>query len=97
MMVSTILKLVTGGLEAFWGIPILGGSLILGMAWAPLGVMFILHIITLVFSVIEKRSFHGSILGIITSCLGWIPFVGMTLHIITAIVLLIDGYRAYTK
>lgn len=96
-MVSTILKLVTGGLEAFWGIPILGGSLILGMAWAPLGVMFILHIITLVFSVIEKRSFHGSILGIITSCLGWIPFVGMTLHIITAIVLLIDGYRAYTK
>lgn len=28
-MVSTILKLITGGLEAFWGIPILGEPLFL--------------------------------------------------------------------
>lgn len=67
-MVSTILKWVSGGLEAFWGIPVLGGTIILSMAWTPLWFMLILHIITLIFSVLEKRSFHGSVLGIITSC-----------------------------
>lgn len=96
-MVSTILKWITGSLEAFWGIPILGGTIIFSMAWAPLGIMFVLHIITLIFSIMEKRSFHGSVLGIITSCLGWIPFLGMALHIITAILLLIDGFRSSFK
>lgn len=96
-MVSTILKWVSGGLEAFWGIPILGGAIILSMAWTPLWFMLILHIITLVFSVLEKRSFHGSVLGIITSCIGWIPILGMIMHMITALILLIDAFRAQYK
>ncbi|WP_156288518.1 hypothetical protein [Oceanobacillus salinisoli] len=94
MKISTILKWVSGGLEAFWGIPIIGGTIILAYAWMPLMVMLILHIVTLVFSVREREKFHGSILGIITSTIGWIPIVGMIMHIITAVFLLIDAYHS---
>lgn len=94
MNISTILKWVSGGLEAFWGIPVLGGAIILGFAWAPLMFMLVLHVVTLIFSVIEKKNFHGSILGIITSCIAWIPILGMIMHIITAILLLIDAYKS---
>ncbi|MFC4403111.1 hypothetical protein [Gracilibacillus xinjiangensis] len=91
--VSTLFKWITGGLEAFWGIPFVGGTIILGLAWTPLFVMLVLHIVTLVFSIQEKKNIHGSIIGIVTSCLGWIIFLGMIMHIISAIVLLIDAYK----
>ncbi|RLL46503.1 hypothetical protein D8M04_04660 [Oceanobacillus piezotolerans] len=94
MKISTILKWISGGLEAFWGIPLVGGTIILGLYWLPLVFMFILHIVTLVFSLIERKKFHGSIMGIVTSCLAWIPFLGMIMHILTAIFLLIDAYQA---
>jgi hypothetical protein len=91
--VSKILKWVTGGLEALLGIPVLGGSIVIGLAWTPLLVMAILHIITLIFSAKENETKHGSILGIITSLIGWIPFVGMVLHIITAVLLMVDAAK----
>lgn len=92
MKVSTILKWISGGLEAFLGIPFLGGALILSLAWQPLLVMLALHIVTLVFIIKEGTGNRtGSILGIVTSCIGWIPFVGMVMHIITACLLLFDA------
>ncbi len=91
MMAAKVLKLISGGLEALLGIPIIGGSIILGLAWTPLAVMLLLHIATLIVSVKNDVKIHGSILGIVTSVVGWIPFVGMTMHIITAVLLLIDG------
>jgi hypothetical protein len=94
LKVSTILKWVSGGLEALLGIPFLGGVIVLSLAWTPLFFMAALHIATLIFSVIEGKNRHGSILGIITSCIAWIPFVGMVMHIISAIILLIDAYRS---
>ncbi|MFS0638856.1 hypothetical protein AB1K84_23470 [Mesobacillus foraminis] len=96
MNVSTVLKWVTGGLEAFLGIPVLGGAIVLGYAWTPLFLMLILHIVTLIFSMREFQNKHASILGIITSIVAWIPFVGMIMHIITAIVLFIDAARSKT-
>ncbi|WP_077620015.1 hypothetical protein [Bacillus sinesaloumensis] len=93
MSVSRILKWVTGGLEAILGIPFLGASIIIGFFWAPLGIMLILHIITLVLTKKDGGSYVGSILGIITSCIGWIPFVGMTMHILSAIFLMIDANK----
>lgn len=96
MKISTVLKWVSGGLEALLGIPFLGGLIVLSMAWTPLFFMAALHIATLIFSVMEGKNKHGSIFGIITSCLAWIPFVGMILHIISAIILLIDAYK-YTN
>ncbi|HEX6595106.1 MAG TPA: hypothetical protein VF095_11105 [Bacillota bacterium] len=94
MKVSTVLKWISGGLEAFWGIPVLGGVLIISLAWLPLLFMLMLHIVTLIFSTQEKENIHGSIVGVITSCLGWIPFVGMTMHIISAILLMIDAFQS---
>jgi hypothetical protein len=94
LKLSTILKWVSGGLEAFLGIPILGGIVILSLAYTPLFFMAALHIVTLIFSVLEGKKKSGSILGIITSCIAWIPFVGMTMHIITGIVLLIDAFKS---
>lgn len=94
MSISTILKWITGAFEGFLGIPILGGVFILSNGWTPLLVMFILHVITLIFSAKEMQNKHGSILGIITSLVGWIPVVGMIMHIVTALVLFIDAFRA---
>ena len=95
--VSTLLKWITGVLEAILGVPVLGGYIIISFYWLPLIFMLSLHIITLIFSIKEKQNKHGSVLGIITSCIVWIPIVGMVVHIITAVFLLIDAYRAQKK
>ena len=96
MNITMILKWMTGIFEAFLGIPFVGGLFIIGNGWAPLGVMLVLHIVTLVFSVKYMQNRYGSILGIITSLLGWIPFVGMGLHIATAICLIYDAAKPKT-
>ncbi|MFJ7970686.1 hypothetical protein [Psychrobacillus sp. NPDC096389] len=93
MSPSKVLKWVTGGLEALLGIPILGATIVIGFLWIPLGVMLILHIITLVLTSKEEGSIRGSVLGIVTSCIAWIPFVGMVMHIISAIFLMIDAAK----
>jgi hypothetical protein len=88
---SRLMKFVTGGMEAFLGIPILGGVFILSTGYTPLWVMLILHIVTLLLSSKENTVKLGSILGIVTACLAWIPFLGMLLHILTAVVLLLNA------
>jgi len=93
MSTSRILKWVSGGLEALLGIPVLGASIILGLFWSPLVIMLALHIVTLVLTKKDGGRSTGSILGIVTSCLGWIPFVGMVLHILSAIFLMIDASK----
>lgn len=89
--VSRILKWVTGGFEAFLGIPVIGGAFIIGLLWIPLAVMLVLHIITLVLTRKDGGPATGSILGIVASALGWIPGVGMVLHILAAIFLMINA------
>ncbi|WP_226579615.1 hypothetical protein [Halobacillus litoralis] len=91
MSAARILMWVTGGLEAFLGIPVFGGTFILSLLWTPLAVMLILHILTLVLAQKQGRETRGSVLGILTSCIAWIPFLGMVMHILTAIFLLIDA------
>jgi hypothetical protein len=94
MKVSTILKWVSGGLEALLGIPVLGGAIVLSMAWTPLIIMAILHIVTIVFATREGQAKAGNILGLITSLIGWIPFVGMVMHIISAVLIMVDAYKS---
>jgi len=91
LSVSRILKWVTGSFEAILGIPIIGAWIILSFAWTPLFAMLILHIITLVMTKRDNGASTGSVLGIITSCVGWIPFVGMVMHILSAIFLMINA------
>ena len=97
MKVSTILKWVSGGFEGLLGVPLLGATIVIGLAWIPLGVMALLHIATLIFSVREDTNKHGSILGIVTSVVAVIPFVGMIMHILTAIFLLMDAAQTKSK
>lgn len=90
---TRILKWVTGSMEAVLGIPILGATIVIGFLWMPLVIMLALHIVTLVISKQAGGSSTGSILGIVTSCVAWIPFVGMIMHILTAIFLMIDAAK----
>lgn len=91
MSTSKVLKWVTGGLEAFLGIPVLGGLIVISFFWTPLLVMLILHIVTLVFCSQENEDKAGSIVGIVTSCIAVIPVVGMIMHITTAIILMVSA------
>lgn len=91
MSVSRILKWVTGGFEAILGIPLIGGAIVIGSYYSVLPIMLALHIITLVLTKRAGGHSTGSVLGIVTSCVAWIPFVGMVMHILTAIFLMIGG------
>lgn len=93
MSASRILKWVSGGLEALLGIPVLGGMIVMGGGYAPLAIMLVIHIVTLVLTNNDKGDKVGSILGVVTSCLAWIPFVGMVLHILSAIFLMIGASK----
>lgn len=88
---SRILKWVAGGLEALLGIPVLGGTLIVSMVWTPLAIMLVLHIVALILALKSGRKIAGHILGIIASAVGFIPVVGMVMHIVTAVFLLIEA------
>jgi|GEM_PF-2814661 len=89
---SKILKIISGFLEILLGIPIIGIAIVWGTFLVmPIGLL-ILHIVTLVFSVKEETKKHGSILGIVAFIIGFIPFIGWVLRIVTGIFLLIDGF-----
>jgi len=98
MKMSRVFILITALLEAILGIPVLGGTIVLSMSYAPLVIMFILHVITLALVLREGGPKIGSLAGILTSLIAWIPFVGMVMHILTAIILFVtsfmgDSYR----
>ncbi|MEK4220557.1 MULTISPECIES: hypothetical protein [Bacillus] len=90
---SRVLKWVAGGLEAFWGMPIIGGMIIVSMFWIPLVIMLALHIVSLIIAYKADKKIVGHILGIITSAVGWIPIVGMVMHIITAVFLMLEAAK----
>lgn len=91
MKTSVALLWITGLAEAFLAIPFIGGGFVISTGYAPLGIMFVLHAITLFFCFKEYSPKFGSILGIITSALAWIPVIGWALHLLTAIVLLLSA------
>jgi hypothetical protein len=55
--------------------------------------MLVLHIITLVLTKKDGGKTTGSILGIVTSCIAWIPVIGMIMHILSAVFLMIDASK----
>lgn len=97
MSSGRVLKWITGGMEAFLGIPLLGGTIVISFLYTPLMILLILHIITLVYCNQEGLDSAPSILGIITSCIAWIPIVGMIMHILTAIFLLSSSYKEHQR
>ena len=91
MSISRIMKWITGIFEACLAIPVIGGLFVISNGYSPLMVMLILHIITLVLSKRDQGPMIGSIIGIVTSCLAWIPILGFILHIITALALIVTA------
>lgn len=94
MDLSNTMKWLTGAFELLLGIPVLGATIVLGFGYGPLGIMLILHIITLLICRREMTGTTGSIFGIVTSIIAVIPFVGMVMHLITGCILLVDAARS---
>ncbi|CQR51926.1 hypothetical protein [Paenibacillus riograndensis] len=80
--------------EAFLALPFIGGAFVVANAWAPLGVAFLLHAVAVVLLLRERGPIAGNVVGIITSVVALIPFVGWIMHAVTAIILLIEGISA---
>ncbi|MGM8211385.1 hypothetical protein ACLIBH_01190 [Virgibacillus sp. W0430] len=93
MSVSRILKWISGSCEALLAIPFIGGAFVIGLYWTPLLVMLILHIVTLILTKKDGGPTAGSIIGIITSCIGWVPILGWIMHVISAIFLMINAAK----
>ncbi|MDH6370772.1 hypothetical protein M2444_002557 [Paenibacillus sp. PastF-3] len=91
MSASKSMKWITGSCEIILAIPFLGAAIVMFSGYSVLGLMFILHLVTLIVSSKNQESIYGSVLGIITSLLAWIPFVGWGLHLITGILLMVSG------
>ncbi|WP_131502221.1 hypothetical protein [Exiguobacterium sp. s166] len=95
------LKWVSGGLEAMLGIPVLGGLFIVfGTGYNALWVMLAFHIVVVVLTARAGRVSKGNIVGIVASTIGFIPVVGMLLHMAAAITILLDaafGNRVITR
>lgn len=88
---SKILKWVTGAFEICLAIPLIGAAIVIGTWYTALGVMLILHIITLVLSAQNREPIYGSVLGIVTSLVAWIPIVGWVMHLLTGIFLMVTA------
>ncbi|WP_341415121.1 hypothetical protein [Paenibacillus filicis] len=88
--------IITALLEAILGIPFIGGTIVISMSYTPLVVMFILHVVTLALALRESGPKIGSLAGIFTSLIAWIPFVGMVMHILTAIILFVSSFTGGT-
>jgi len=95
--VINILKWVSGGIEGLLGIPVLGGTIILSLSWLPLFIMLAFHIVIVVFSYKAGIKSYGNILGIVTSIVGFIPVVGMIMHLLSAVFILVDAARNQGK
>jgi len=81
---STGMKWITAIAEGFLAIPIIGGVFVISSGYSVLGVMFVLHAITLLLSIRDMQGKAASILGLVTSIVSAIPFIGWFMHLLTA-------------
>ncbi|SDX60564.1 hypothetical protein [Paenibacillus sp. CF384] len=90
---SKVMKWISGSLEIFLAIPILGALVVIGTSYSALGFMLIIHLVTLILSKKDREPIYGSVLGIVTCLLAWIPFVGWILHLLSGIFLMISAAK----
>ncbi|WP_438447023.1 hypothetical protein [Gorillibacterium sp. sgz5001074] len=96
MTSSRIMKWISGSMEIILAIPLLGAAIVIGSFYSALGIMLIIHIVTLILSKSNNEPIYGSVLGIVTSLLAWIPFVGWVLHLLTGIFLMVTAAKKST-
>lgn len=92
--IGKLFKWGTFAYEAFLALPFIGGAFVVANAWVPLGVAFLLHAIAVVILLRERGPVIGNVVGVVTSVVGLIPFVGWIMHAITAFILLVEGISA---
>ncbi|WP_223879898.1 MULTISPECIES: hypothetical protein [Paenibacillus] len=85
------MKWGTFAFEAFLALPFIGGAFVIANAWIPLGVALLLHLFAIVILSREGERVLGNGIGVVTSIVGFIPFVGWFMHAVTAVVLLFEG------
>lgn len=79
--------------ELVYGIPFLGGSIVLSLGWQPLLINALLYFIMVIILIVDKQNSIKPmvvipLLGVIGSFLAFIPIVGMVVHWILFFLLL---------
>ncbi|MFD2169127.1 hypothetical protein [Tumebacillus lipolyticus] len=97
MTSSRVMQWVTGSFEILLAIPLLGAGIVMGLYYVPLFLMLILHVVTLVLSSSNREPVFGSVLGIVTSLVAWIPFVGWAMHLLSGIFLMLIAAQKIRK
>ncbi|TDM12841.1 hypothetical protein [Macrococcus lamae] len=97
-IILLILGIITLLNEIFLGIPILGGTYIVSLGWAPLGSNILMYIIMAVILAADRYSpakdlMYIPILGIILNMVAFIPFVGMVCHWIMTLFMILFVIR----
>ncbi|GGH31953.1 hypothetical protein [Paenibacillus segetis] len=90
---SRVMKWITGSLEIVLAIPLFGAAIVIGSFYTALGIMLILHIVTLVLSSQNNEPKYGSVIGIVTSLVAWVPIVGWILHLLSGIFLMVTAAK----
>ncbi|NWK84148.1 hypothetical protein HYE69_04950 [Staphylococcus sp. GSSP0090] len=79
--------------ELVYGIPFLGGSIVLSLGWQPLLINALLYFIMVIILIVDKQNSIKPmvvipLLGVVGSFLAFIPIVGMVVHWILFFLLL---------
>ncbi|AYC28897.1 hypothetical protein [Paenisporosarcina cavernae] len=69
--------------EGIMALPILGYIVAAGTAYLLLVVSFVIHVINFMYLSRWGANNRPAIMGIVSSVLGFIPFIGFVLHVIT--------------
>lgn len=82
LLVLSVLLIVS---ELVYGIPFLGGSIVLSFGWQPLLINALLYFIMMIILIVDKQNsikpmMFIPLLGVIGSFLAFIPLVGMAIH-----------------
>ncbi|MDW4581567.1 hypothetical protein QI182_04115 [Staphylococcus saprophyticus] len=82
LLVLSVLLTVS---ELVYGIPFLGGSIVLSFGWQPLLINALLYFIMMIILIVDKQNsikpmMFIPLLGVIGSFLAFIPLVGMVIH-----------------
>ncbi|MFI9044412.1 hypothetical protein ACIGHC_08855 [Staphylococcus saprophyticus] len=90
LLVLSVLLIVS---ELVYGIPFLGGSIVLSFGWQPLLINALLYFIMMIILIVDKQNsikpmMFIPLLGVIGSFLAFIPLVGMVIHWILFFLLL---------
>lgn len=90
LLVISLLLIIA---EFVYGIPFLGGSIILSFGWQPLLINIVLYLIIMIILIVDKQNSIRPmsiipLLGIIGTVIAFIPVLGMIIHWILFFLLL---------